>query len=154
MTLPYSTIFSEFLHMVDDVQFLSLDESDATAFMNDYLKAALSNVRIQHLFSSKSYDPEIQTFTFELKNPSEDEQGDLDFVTEVLATGMVAAWLKPMVDSTKNTKQIFGGKEEKFYSQSSHLAELRGLYDDAKISLNKMLRDRGYINNSYIREQQ
>ena len=37
------------------------------------------------------------------------------------------------------------------YAQANHLAQLRALLEDAKISLNKMIRDRGYVYNSYIR---
>ena len=113
MLLSYATIQSEFLHMIDDIKFLSLDESDANTFMTDWLKSALSNIRIQNLFSSKSYDDEIQQLTFELKNPSDDDQGDIDFVTNILATGMLIAWLQPKVTSTLNIHQMFGGKEEK-----------------------------------------
>lgn len=151
MVLSYSAIQSEFLHMIDDIKFLSLDESDANAFMTDWLKSALSNTRVQNLFRSKTYDDEIQQLTFELKDPSDDEQGDIDFITSVLATSMMISWLQPKVTTTLNIHQMLGGKEEKFYAQANHLAQLRALLEDTKISLNKMIRDRGYVYNSYIR---
>lgn len=150
MTLSYDTIQSEFLSMIDDVKFLSLDISDANALMTGWFKTALSNIRIQNLFSTNSYDSEIQEFTFEMKNPSTNEQADMDFVTKVIATAMLIAWLQPQVTTTLNIHQMFGGKEEKFYSQASHLEQLHGLLEDSKIGLNKMIRDRGYIHNSYI----
>lgn len=150
MTLSYDAIYSEFLSMIGDVEFLSLDISDATAFMSGWLKTALSNIRIQNLFSSKSYDSEIQSLTFELNTSTGDDQGDLDFVTKVLATGMLIAWLQPKVTTTININQMFGGKEQQFYAQANHLSQLRGLLEDSKLSLNKMIRDRSYAHNTYI----
>lgn len=150
MTLSYDTIQAEFLSMIDDVKFLSLNISDANAMMSGWLKTALSNIRIQNLFSASSYDSEVLEFTFEMKKPSGNEQSDMDFAAKVIATGMLIAWLQPQVTTTLNIHQMFGGKEQKFYSQANHIEQLRGLLEDSKIALNKMIRDRGYIHNSYI----
>lgn len=149
MVLSYDTIYSEFLSMIGDIEFLSLSESDAVALMGGWLKAALSNIRIQNLFESKSYDYEIQVLNFELRNKT-DDQSDLDFVARVLATGMLIAWLQPKVTTTTNIHQMFSGKEQSFYAQANHLSQLRGLLSDTKLSLYKMIRDRGYAHNSYI----
>ncbi len=130
MVLSYSAIQSEFLHMIDDVKFLSLDESDANAFMTDWLKSALSNIRVQNLFSSMSYDSEIQQLTFEMKDPSDNEQADIDFVTSILATGMMIAWLQPKVTTTLNIHQMLGGKEEKlgFLPLVRHVRKRHGVF--------------------------
>lgn len=79
---------------------------------------------------------------------SEDEE----FVKDVLARGMVIAWLEPQVKSVLLTAQMFGGKEEKYYSQAAHLSQLQSLLADAKTELSKILRDYGYLYNSYIKE--
>ncbi len=89
---------------------------------------------------------------WELKNSIDDNSDEL-FVIEVFAQGMIIQWLEPKVKSILNVKQFFGGKEEKFYSQANHLNELRSLLSDANISLRKLLRDHGYIINSYISEE-
>ena len=39
------------------------------------------------------------------------------------------------------------------YSQSNHLAEIRGLLEDAELDLRRTIRDRGYIYNSYLSEE-
>ena len=45
---------------------------------------------------------------------------------------------------------MFGSKEEKFYSQSQHLSELRGLVNDSRKQQRRMIADRGYAWNSYL----
>ena len=76
---------------------------------------------------------------------------DTDFVVEMLAKGVVVEWLKPQVRGSKlNVKQVFGTKEEKFFSQAQHISEIRGLLEDTENELRKMIRDRGYINNGYV----
>ena len=144
MVLSYSAIQAEFLHMIDDIKFLSLDESDANAFMTDWLKSALSNTRIQNLFRSKTYDDEIQRLTFELKDPSDDEQGDMDFITSVLATGMMISWLQPKVTTTLNIHQMLGGKEEKLglmplvrYVRKRHSVFLRICWNFLRVAMPK-----------------
>lgn len=151
MVLSYDVILSEFLSMIDDKKFLTLDESDANNMMIGWLKTALSDIHIQRLFNTKNYDNEGRIFTFELKHPNKnDEQGDLDFVTHILATRMLIAWLQPKVTTTLMINQMYGGKEEKFYSQASHLEKIEQLFIDSQLSLRKAIRDRGYIHNSYI----
>ena len=91
---------------------------------------------------------------WELKNSIDDNSDEL-FVIEVFAQGMIIQWLEPKSKiNSKCKNNFFGGKEEKkFYSQANHLNELRSLLSDANISLRKLLRDHGYIINSYISEE-
>ena len=63
---------------------------------------------------------------------------------------MVIKWLEPQVKSKVNIAQMFGGKEQKFYSQSQHLSELKDMLETEKISLNKLIRDRGSVFNPYL----
>lgn len=84
---------------------------------------------------------------YQLKNDIY-RNGDPDFISNIMAAGMVIQWLEPQVKSVLHTLQMFGGKEEKFYSQSNHLGELKGLLQDCKMELRKTIRDRGYIYNS------
>jgi hypothetical protein len=81
---------------------------------------------------------------------SVDDDTDKDFVVDMLALGMVVAWLSPILRSKVNLAQKFGGSEQKFYSQAAHIAELREVCDDAKIEQRNLIRDRGYIYNSYL----
>ena len=112
--------------------------------------ASLPYVRVK--FKTFSLNDEVLKMNWELKNSIDDNSDEL-FVIEVFAQGMIIQWLEPKVKSILNVKQFFGCKEEKFYSQANHLNELRSLLSDANISLRKLLRDHGYIINSYISEE-
>ena len=86
--------------------------------------------------------------TFTLNN-SVDEESDKDFVLEILSLGMAIEWLQPQVDSVIHTSVMIGGKEEKKLLDN-HKNMIDRL-DSMKKEQNKMIRDYGYINNSYIR---
>ncbi len=141
------TIYEMFLGNIRDNKLLSGEYSTAEVFMSEWLKKAISKPYVRRLFSTLVMDED--SLSFELKHEV-DEEADTDFIVEVLAEGMMIAWLYPKVYSGTNIAQMFGGKEQKFYSQSSHLAELRGLLEDIAISQRKLIQDRGYINNSYL----
>ena len=38
----------------------------------------------------------------------------------------------------------------KWYAQSNHMAELRGIEEDAELEVRRMIRDRGFISNKYL----
>jgi hypothetical protein len=63
---------------------------------------------------------------------------------------MVYEWIHSQVNSVVNTAQFFGGKEQSFYSQANHLAELRNIENDAVLAVRNMISDRGYIYNGYL----
>ena len=143
-------IYSSFLGKITDYNFANISEDDVYEMMNGYLKSAISQPYVRRLFSSIAMDDEVMEMTFELKN-SIDEDSDKYFVTEVLSRGMVIAWLEPQVKSTVNLSQMFGGKEQKFFSQAQHLTELKDLLSTAKSEQRRIICDHGYANNSYIR---
>lgn len=54
---------------------------------------------------------------------------------------MVEEWIRPQVNSTLLTKQIFGGAEEKFYAQSNQLDKVMALRDQIRVEKQKAYRD-------------
>ena len=150
-SLSYDEIFSDFLGSVTDYGLASIDVSDMYGLMTEYLHKALSLSYIRRLFSSISLDDTVQEIDFEVANKVDDD-ADVDFIKYILSKGMVVEWLKPQVRSKLNIAQFFGGKEQKYYSQSNHLSELRGLLEDTQLELRKAVRDRGYIYNPYLKE--
>jgi hypothetical protein len=75
----------------------------------------------------------------------------LYFVIEILAYGMVYVWLEPKVNSITNITQLYGTSDGKWYAQANHLAQLRALLEDVENKQRYLIRDRGYIDNEYIR---
>ena len=87
-------------------------------------------------------DDEVQEFEADLS----------DLEIELLALGMVDAWVTPMLNSTELTLQFIGGKEEKVYSQSQQLAELRNLKKENSLEMNRLHNYFTYTNNSYFED--
>ncbi len=147
--LSYSTLFSRVLNKINDTKELSLDESDLIEIYTERLHSVVGKPRVRRLFSSISLDDEIQEVTFTLNN-SVDEESDKDFVLEILSLGMAIEWLQPQVDSVIHTSVMIGGKEEKKLLDN-HKNMIDRL-DSMKKEQNKMIRDYGYMYNSYIKE--
>lgn len=151
MTLQYEDVFSVFLSKITDYSFLEYDENFVREQMVSWLRSSISIPRLRAKFLFLNMNDEEAIINFDLKNTMS-EDFDLNFVIDVLARSMVIAWLEPQVKTVLLTKQMFGGKEEKFYAQSNQLSQLQNLLTDAKTELSKILRDYGYLNNSYIKE--
>ena len=149
MTLSYSTLFSRVLNKINDPKELSLDENDLLEIYTERLHSVVGKPRVRRLFSSLSLDDEIKEMTFTLNN-SVDEESDKDFVLEILSLGMAIEWLQPQVDSVIHTSVMIGGKEEKRVLDN-HKNMIDRL-DSMKKEQNKMIRDYGYMYNSYIKE--
>ena len=147
--ISYSTLFSRVLNKINDPKELSLDESDLLEIYTERLHSVVGKPRVRRLFSSLSLDDEIQEMTFTLNN-SVDEESDKDFVLEILSLGMAIEWLQPQVDSVIHTSVMIGGKEEKKLLDN-HKNMIERL-DSMKKEQNKMIRDYGYMYNSYIKE--
>lgn len=115
----------------------------------DWLGAAGSLSNVRRLFSRYSADDLIAQIDCELDYPLDDET-DAQFVINILALGMVIGWTGVRLRSSLNVNQMFSGKEEKYYSQAAHLAQLRELNHEAQKELRQAIRDRGYFHNEYL----
>lgn len=150
MTSTYDKIYSRFLNKVSDYEFANFDEPDMTQRMLEWLQSALSQPYIYRIFTEFNADDEVAQMEYTIINPVNDYI-DKNFVEELLGYQLVVEWLEPQVNSTTTIHQmITNSKEQKFYSQASHLSEKRALYETAYNQVRSMLRDRGYINNDYL----
>lgn len=145
--ISYEMVFSRTRNKINDTKELSLDENDLIEIYTERLHSAISKPRVRRLFSSISFDDDMQEFSFALNN-SVDKDSDEDFVIEILTIGMVIEWLQPQVDSIVHTSVMIGGKEEKKILDN-HKNMIDRL-DSMKKEQKKMIRDYGYMYNSYI----
>lgn len=150
MLLPYETVFSRTRGRINDPKELSLNENDLLEIYTERLHNVIGKPRVRRLFSSIALDDEIQQIDFTLNN-SVDEVSDIDFVTDLFILGMTIEWLQPQVDSILHTSVMIGGKEEKKLLDN-HKNMIDRL-DSMKTELNKMIRDYGYMYNSYINSE-
>ena len=147
MQLPYETIFSKTWGRINDPKELSLDKNDLYEIYTERLHNVVGNPRVRRIFSSIELDDEIQIMDFTLRY-SVDEFSDIEFVSAVFTLGMTIEWLQPQVDSIKHTLVMLGTKEEKKLLDN-HKNMIDRL-DEMKTELYKMIRDYGYMYNSYI----
>ena len=148
-SLNYNKIYSRLFTKIEAYDFIELSEEMLNEFLCNWVHSATANPYVRRLFSSFAIDDEIQSIAYEMKYTI-DEQSDEEFVIEILALGIAVAWLEPKINSITNIAQMFGSKDEKFYSQSQHLSELRNLLNDFKKQQRRMIADRGYAWNSYL----
>ena len=150
MTSSYTNIYSRFLSKIRDYAFAGLPEPDATEQMREWLQSALSHSYIYRIFATFSADDEIAEMEYTLAT-SVDEYSDRNFVEELLGNAMVVEWISPKVKSTTLLNQmVTNSKEKQFYSQERHLDKLEDIEADAINKVRSMLRDKGYIYNSYL----
>ena len=148
-SLTYDTIYSRLFSKIEAYDFIELPKDDLNGLLCDWIHSASANPYVRRLFKSFILEDEIQEISYEMKY-SVDEYSDTEFIVEVLTLGVVVAWLEPKVNSINNIAQMFGSKEEKFYSQSQHISELRNLVNDSVKKQRRMIADRGYVWNSYL----
>ena len=139
MATPYEKVYNRFLQKITDFNLMELDDYTLNDMLKGWLSSAIVNTRKrEHDLSLR--DDEIQEFSEDLS----------ELEIELLALGMKLAWLDQSLNSTELTLMMIGGKEEKYYSQASHLSELRGLRTDTMLEMQKLHNYNTYTNNSYF----
>ena len=139
MATSYEIVYNRFVQKITDFNILDLDDYSLDNMLGGWLKSAIVRTRkCEHDLSLR--DEELQEFTEDLT----------DLEIELLALGMVDAWVTPMLNSTELTLQFLGGKEEKFYSQSQHLTALQTIKKDNSLEMNRLHNYYTYTNNSYF----
>ena len=137
MGTPYEKVYGRFLNSTTDFNLAELDDHTLNEMFKDWLHGAIVKTRTS---SDLTRDDENEVFKNDLS--------DLD--TELLAMGMRLAWLDQRINSTEYTNLFVGGKEEKFYSPSSQLSELRALRADTLREMQQLYTYDTYVNNSYF----
>lgn len=146
-SLKLDDVYSSFLDKITDFDIVNYEEDVRKELLIGYLKGALSIPYLRAIFTTITIDDYEETINYTLKT----EDGcDEQFILELLSKGMVIKWLEPQVKSKVNIAQMFGGKEQKWFSQATHLGEIKDLLENERIELNKLIRDRGSIYNPYL----
>ena len=140
MATPYEKVYDRFLARTTDFNLAELDDYTLNEMLKNWLCSAIVNVRTSSDLSARDNDTEV--FSSDLT--------DRDI--ELLAMGMTMAWLDQTLNSTELTLQFIGGKEEKYYSQANHIAELRALREDTRLEMKRLHSYGTYTNNSYFND--
>lgn len=154
-SLKLDDVYSSFLDKVTDFDMGSYEEDIQKELLIGYLKGALGIPYLRAIFTTIQFVDRDETIESNydqiLEYTLKTEDGcDEQFIIELLSKGMVIKWLEPQVKSKVNIAQMFGGKEQKWFSQATHLSEIKDLLENERIELNKLIRDRGSIYNPYL----
>ena len=138
MATPYEKVYSRFLNRTTDFNLAELDDYTLNEMLKSWLHSAIVNARTSSNLMSR--DDENEVFNNDLS--------DLDI--ELLAMGMTMAWLDQTLNSSELTLQFIGGKEEKYYSQANHIAELRAMREEIRLEMKRLHSYNTYTINSYF----
>lgn len=133
----YDVVYGRFLNSMTDFSFVDLDNTTLNDMLKEWLRSAIVKTRTS---SDLSRNDEDEVFNNDLN--------DTDI--ELLAMGMRLSWLDQRINSTEYTNLFVAGKEEKFYSPSSQLSELRALRADTLREMQQIYTYSTYNNNSYF----
>lgn len=101
MATPYEKVYGRFLNKCTDFNLADLDDHTLNEMMKDWLDSAVIRTRTSSDLSAR--DDENEVFENDLSNQD----------IELLAMGMILAWLDQRIQSTELTSMMIGGKEEK-----------------------------------------
>ena len=139
MATPYETIYNCALSKIEDPTLAMLPEEDLENMLHGYLMSAIAKHRkCEHDLSDR--DEELKRFNFDLS----------DLEIEIISILMTREWISQRLNSVTNVMQVFGGKEEKWFSQASHIKELREMDDRLRLEAQQLSRDYSYIDNDYF----
>ena len=144
--IAYDDIYASFLGNITDIKLANMDELDATAYAKLLLRDACAEPKVSRLFSELVYDDDNETLGYKLNSGDDDDR----FVVLVLGLCMVCQWIEPQVQNTLDLHQLFTGSDQKFFSQSSHMAEKMNMRSDAEVKLDRILKDYKATHNSYL----
>lgn len=135
----YSTLYERCLNKLEDPTLAMLPEEDLENMLHGYLMSAIAKHRkCEHDLSDR--DEELKQFNFDLS----------DLEIEIISILMTREWISQRLNSVTNVMQVFGGKEEKWFSQASHIKELREMDDRLRLEAQQLSRDYSYIDNDYF----
>ena len=135
----YSTLYEKCLSKIEDPTLAMLPEEDLENMLHGYLTSAIAKHRkCEHDLSDR--DEELKQFNFDLS----------DLEIEIISILMTREWISQRLNSVTNVMQVFGGKEEKWFSQASHIKELREMDDRLRLEAQQLSRDYSYIDNDYF----
>lgn len=111
-SIEFDDIYNRALSRINDLKLASYDETDFYDIMLEWLKSCSSSPRFRKLFSSFVVDEDEEVVEFEMSQ-SVDEGYDVDFVTTLLAKGIILNYLPSRLEDTVHLATMIGGTEEK-----------------------------------------
>lgn len=130
-SVSYESIYKRALMRINDLELASYKQDDFYDFLREWLHTAASSTVFRKKFSNFVLNDEFMELNFEIKG-SVDEFYDVEFVTSILAKGVIINYFPSKLEHTANLAVMVGGKEER---------KLLGNYDKNMERLKTLERD-------------
>lgn len=139
MGTPYDVIYKLALRKIEDPSLAKWPDDLLDEELHGWMLSAIAKFRkCKNDLSQR--DDELRCFNSDL----------LLIEQEILAVLMTREWLAPQLNSVNLSRQVFGGKEEKFYSQSAHGGFLDARDEKLKLEAERLHRDYTYEDNDFF----
>ena len=133
----YESLYNRALAQITDPLLAQLPEEDLKNMLHDWLMDAIVEPLVGEYDLSKRDDEGFEA------DISERDQ-------KIIAIHMVRSWLAPQIRSVTLTRQVYSGKETKYYAQANQLAEMRALDADLQKQADLLFCRGTYLNNDYF----
>ena len=144
--IDYENIYKRALSRIHDLDLANLPKEDFYDYMKEWLTSAFANPRLRKCFSSFVIYNDLNILEFEL-NYSVDEIYDINFVTNILAEGLIINYFPSKIEDSVHLAVMVGSEKEKklIDNYAKKLERLKTL----KTELNRELAQHGYYFKSY-----
>lgn len=127
-SIDHQDVYDKALMRIDDIELSQMVEEDFYNSLNMWLRSFVADQRFRKMFSYFVMDDDMQTIEFELKN-SIDETYDCEYVSSVLAKGLVLNYFPMKLEQSSYLNMIVYGGDEKikdnYKNAQARLAVLR-----------------------------
>lgn len=137
-SIKYEAIYKRALTRINDLELATYTQDDFYEYLKEWLHTTSSAPLLRKKFSKYSLDDELMTLTFELNN-SVDEEYDKNFVTSILAKGVIINYFPSKLEHSANLAVMIGGKEEKklLGNYNQNMERLKSLERDFERELSR-----------------
>lgn len=110
--INYQDIYKRALVRINDLGLARLQQEDFYDKLLLWMHSASATPYFRKKFSTFSLNDELMILNFELNN-SVDESYDKNFVTDILAKGIIINYFPAKLETDEHLAVMIGGKEEK-----------------------------------------
>lgn len=112
-SIEYESIYKRALSRLNDVSLSQYAKEDFYEALKEWLSSASSDPYLQRKFTKYVDDEDMEEIQFELEN-SVNEQYDINFVTNMLAQGLIVNYMPSKLEQASFLHAMVYGKEEKW----------------------------------------
>lgn len=137
-SIEYDNIYKRALTRINDLDLANYTEEDFRDCMIEWLHSAISTPYIRKKFATFSFDDDLEEINFTLTDPVDDIY-DVQFITSILANGLIINYLPSKLEATENLAVMIGGKEEKklLDTYSKNMERLNKLKKEWELELSR-----------------